>query len=126
LIIFLVVIIDGKNFEDVKKHIKLLTHSIRKLNLSSQLFSQDKFSSIFPSNFGLNMALIFEGNSLNWSLSDPVLSDTLFLCLHSHAIICSRATPKQKADVVNLIKNNTELMTLAIGDGCNDVPVYFN
>lgn len=30
-------------------------------------------------------------------------------------------TPKQKADVVELVKNSCDAITLAIGDGANDV-----
>lgn len=37
------------------------------------------------------------------------------------AVICCRVTPKQKADVVRLIKNSMNKITLAIGDGANDV-----
>ena len=36
-------------------------------------------------------------------------------------MICCRVTPKQKADVVRLIKNSMNKITLAIGDGANDV-----
>ena len=37
------------------------------------------------------------------------------------SVICCRVTPKQKAEVVRLIKNNLKKITLAIGDGANDV-----
>ncbi len=38
------------------------------------------------------------------------------------AVICCRVSPSQKADVVRLIKNDDEqAVTLAIGDGANDV-----
>ena len=38
------------------------------------------------------------------------------------AVICCRVSPKEKADVVRLIKNDDEsTITLAIGDGANDV-----
>jgi phospholipid-transporting ATPase len=33
----------------------------------------------------------------------------------------SSVTPKQKAEVVELVKNSTDAITLAIGDGANDV-----
>lgn len=32
-----------------------------------------------------------------------------------------RVTPKQKADVVELVKSSTDAITLSIGDGANDV-----
>ena len=37
------------------------------------------------------------------------------------AVICCRVTPKQKAEVVRLIKNSLNKITVAIGDGANDV-----
>jgi P-type E1-E2 ATPase len=37
------------------------------------------------------------------------------------AIICCRVTPLQKAMVVELVKKNKQAVTLAIGDGANDV-----
>lgn len=37
------------------------------------------------------------------------------------SVICCRVTPKQKAQVVKLIKDNLNKVTLAIGDGANDV-----
>ena len=37
------------------------------------------------------------------------------------AVICCRVTPLQKAMVVELIKKNKKAVTLAIGDGANDV-----
>lgn len=43
------------------------------------------------------------------------------LGIRCHVVICCRATPSQKAKVVNIIKSNLNKMTLAIGDGANDV-----
>ena len=37
------------------------------------------------------------------------------------AVICCRVTPLQKALVVDLVKRNKQSITLAIGDGANDV-----
>jgi magnesium-transporting ATPase (P-type) len=42
------------------------------------------------------------------------------LCLNAHAVICSRVTPSQKAELVGLVKSAGKI-TLAIGDGGNDV-----
>ncbi len=44
--------------------------------------------------------------------------DNLFCVL----VICCRATPSQKAEVVELVKHHKKgVITLAIGDGANDV-----
>ena len=36
-------------------------------------------------------------------------------------VVCCRATPKNKAQIVEYIKHRTQSVTLAIGDGANDV-----
>ena len=38
-----------------------------------------------------------------------------------NAVICCRVTPLQKKKVVDLVKKNKKAVTLAIGDGANDV-----
>jgi magnesium-transporting ATPase (P-type) len=45
----------------------------------------------------------------------------LRLAMQCEAVICCRVSPLQKALVVKLIKNGLSVMTLAIGDGANDV-----
>ena len=49
--------------------------------------------------------------------------ELLFLELASlcRAVICCRVTPLQKALVVGLVKKHKKAITLAIGDGANDV-----
>jgi phospholipid-translocating ATPase len=37
------------------------------------------------------------------------------------AVVCCRVSPKQKALVVKLVKDGLNTVTLAIGDGANDV-----
>jgi phospholipid-transporting ATPase len=44
------------------------------------------------------------------------------MILDCDVCLCCRVTPKQKAQIVLLVKNNiTDTITLAIGDGANDV-----
>ncbi|XP_063997843.1 phospholipid-transporting ATPase IC [Pogoniulus pusillus] len=43
------------------------------------------------------------------------------LACECRAVICCRVTPKQKATVVELVKRYKKAITLAIGDGANDV-----
>ena len=39
-----------------------------------------------------------------------------------NSILCCRASPKQKAQIVNIVKDySPDIITLAIGDGANDV-----
>jgi phospholipid-transporting ATPase len=41
--------------------------------------------------------------------------------IFSNQTICYRCTPVQKQNIVNYVKNNSNELTLAIGDGANDV-----
>ncbi|GBP17610.1 Phospholipid-transporting ATPase ID [Eumeta japonica] len=43
------------------------------------------------------------------------------LCTGCRVVICCRVSPIQKAEVVELITSSTKAVTLAIGDGANDV-----
>uniref|UniRef100_A0A8K9UJ03 Phospholipid-transporting ATPase n=1 Tax=Oncorhynchus mykiss TaxID=8022 RepID=A0A8K9UJ03_ONCMY len=52
------------------------------------------------------------------SLFLPLFVSTACVC---RAVICCRVTPLQKALVVELIKKHKKAVTLAIGDGANDV-----
>lgn len=66
-------------------------------------------------------ALIIEGSSLKHAF-DPTCRK-LFMDLASKctAVICCRVSPLQKAKVVELMKRGKNVMTMAIGDGANDV-----
>eukprot|EP00002_Diphylleia_rotans_P033011 TRINITY_DN698_c0_g1_i11.p1 TRINITY_DN698_c0_g1~~TRINITY_DN698_c0_g1_i11.p1 ORF type:complete len:1852 (+),score=333.99 TRINITY_DN698_c0_g1_i11:998-6553(+) len=70
------------------------------------------------------LALVVDGNSLNAVLNDEdnKLSFLLIarLCI---AVVACRVSPKQKAEMVTLVKEyvKPQPITLAIGDGANDV-----
>ncbi|KAK6140432.1 hypothetical protein DH2020_025816 [Rehmannia glutinosa] len=67
------------------------------------------------------VALIIDGTSLVYIL-DTDLEEQLFdLSSKCNVVLCCRVAPLQKAGIVALIKNRTDDMTLAIGDGANDV-----
>lgn len=67
------------------------------------------------------IALIIDGTSLVYIL-DGELEELLFqLASYCSVVLCCRVAPLQKAGIVALIKNRTDDMTLAIGDGANDV-----
>lgn len=70
------------------------------------------------------MSLVIDGITLNHVLSDEVLA-TLFIKLgwKANSVIICRSSPKQKADIVALAKKNGPWITMAIGDGANDVPM---
>ena len=67
------------------------------------------------------IALIIDGKSLSYLLSPECQADFLELSTSCCTVICCRATPKNKAQLVEFIKVKTKEVTLAIGDGANDV-----
>ncbi|XP_023288917.1 phospholipid-transporting ATPase ID, partial [Orussus abietinus] len=66
-------------------------------------------------------AVVINGHSLVHALHPQL--ERLFLDVSSQckSVICCRVTPLQKAMVVEMIKKNKSAVTLAIGDGANDV-----
>ncbi|KAG6541423.1 hypothetical protein Mapa_017201 [Marchantia paleacea] len=67
------------------------------------------------------LALIIDGNSLVHALHTDVEQELFEVARACKVVICCRVAPLQKAAVVNLIKSKTGELTLAIGDGANDV-----
>jgi phospholipid-translocating P-type ATPase (flippase) len=71
-------------------------------------------------------ALVVDGESLLFITRETELTQVLMnVTRHCVAVIACRVSPKQKADVVSLVKTNMvpTPMTLSIGDGANDVPM---
>lgn len=92
-----------------------------------------------------NAAVIIDGKALKHALSHELRSDFLQLCTSCRSVICCRASPMQKAEVggrslchsswvlnttswsnlpfqiVEYVTKLTGEVTLAIGDGANDV-----
>ncbi|XP_037711447.1 phospholipid-transporting ATPase ID isoform X7 [Drosophila subpulchrella] len=66
-------------------------------------------------------ALVVNGHSLVHCLSPELETKFLDIASQCKAVICCRVTPLQKALVVELIKRAKKAVTLAIGDGANDV-----
>ncbi|WVZ81117.1 hypothetical protein U9M48_028533 [Paspalum notatum var. saurae] len=68
-----------------------------------------------------SFALIIDGKSLTYALEDDVKLKFMDLAIKCASVICCRSSPKQKALVTRLVKQVTHKVTLAIGDGANDV-----
>uniref|UniRef100_A0A8C7FJX5 Phospholipid-transporting ATPase n=1 Tax=Oncorhynchus kisutch TaxID=8019 RepID=A0A8C7FJX5_ONCKI len=66
-------------------------------------------------------ALVINGHSLAHALEADMEGEFVSTACVCRAVICCRVTPLQKALVVELIKKHKKAVTLAIGDGANDV-----
>ncbi|KAL1197082.1 Phospholipid-transporting ATPase 1 [Cardamine amara subsp. amara] len=106
---------------------RLLTRNMRQIVINSNSLDscrrslEEANASIESDDESDNVALIIDGTSLIYVL-DNDLEDVLFqVACKCSAILCCRVAPFQKAGIVALVKNRTSDMTLAIGDGANDV-----
>ncbi|NXU12738.1 AT8B2 ATPase, partial [Pardalotus punctatus] len=79
-----------------------------------------KFTSVLEAIAG-EYALVINGHSLAHALEADMEVEFLETACACKAVICCRVTPLQKAQVVELVKKYKKAVTLAIGDGANDV-----
>lgn len=90
------------------------------------LDNTEKSNVTFPSNVfdmedNTGFAIVINGHSLVHCLTPEMEDSFLDIAASCKAVICCRVTPLQKALVVDLIKRTKNAVTLAIGDGANDV-----
>ncbi|XP_036083856.1 probable phospholipid-transporting ATPase VD isoform X4 [Rousettus aegyptiacus] len=83
--------------------------------------SEDLYQPPASQDSGLRAGLIITGKTLEFALQDSLQRQFLELTACCQAVVCCRATPLQKSEVVKLVRNHLRVMTLAIGDGANDV-----
>ncbi|CAJ0766181.1 13954_t:CDS:10 [Entrophospora sp. SA101] len=66
-------------------------------------------------------ALIIDGETLKYGLDNDIKPYLLDLGKRCESVVCCRVSPLQKAQVVAMVKEGLNVMTLSIGDGANDV-----
>ncbi|XP_029285689.1 phospholipid-transporting ATPase IC isoform X2 [Cottoperca gobio] len=71
---------------------------------------------------GAKTALVLTGPELTEFDQRPEWGATFMsLADQCQSVLCCRVTPGQKADIVTLVRKHTRSVTMAIGDGANDV-----
>ncbi|XP_053476875.1 probable phospholipid-transporting ATPase VD isoform X1 [Ictalurus furcatus] len=65
--------------------------------------------------------LVIDGRTLDFALQKELQKVFLDVTVSCRSVICCRSTPLQKSQVVRLVGDSLGVMTLAIGDGANDV-----
>nr|XP_056718146.1 phospholipid-transporting ATPase VA-like [Euleptes europaea] len=68
-----------------------------------------------------NLGLVVDGRTLAYALDKALEDKFLLLARRCRSVLCCRSTPIQKGMVVKLVRDKLKTMTLAIGDGANDV-----
>ncbi|XP_075937632.1 phospholipid-transporting ATPase VA isoform X2 [Anarhichas minor] len=88
----------------------------------SSFSSSSSSSSSHGAPFAVHrLGLVIDGRTLAYAL-DPSLEDKFLAVARScRSVLCCRSTPLQKSTVVQLVRTKLKVMTLAIGDGANDV-----
>ncbi|KAJ3362384.1 phospholipid transporting ATPase [Allomyces arbusculus] len=76
-------------------------------------------SSSDPAN--ARYALVIDGTSLRYALQDENRLLFLEVGCRCVSVVVARASPLQKAQVVDLVRKELDCLSLAIGDGANDV-----
>ena len=67
-------------------------------------------------------ALVIDGNALSHALEEEYSRELLlYVATKCRAVICCRVSPLQKALIVRMVRNGLGVVTLAAGDGANDV-----
>lgn len=95
--------------------------SIAKASKDSVVRQINEGKKLANGSSGETFALIIDGKSLAYALEEDAKDTFLDLAIGCGSVICCRSSPKQKALVTRLVKTGTGKVTLAIGDGANDV-----
>lgn len=94
-----------------------LTEDMQKIDWKEQLNLKN-----YLMHTKIKYSLIISGESIQNCISDEEASDLFwFLIKHSRSVICCRCSPIQKCNIVQFVKSRSKEITLAIGDGENDV-----
>lgn len=71
-----------------------------------------------------NRYLVIDGFNLeSICVNESLQSKFVQVALSCKSVICCRVSPKQKRNIVALVRKHSNLKSLSIGDGANDVPM---
>ncbi|KAL6626374.1 hypothetical protein ACP70R_030100 [Stipagrostis hirtigluma subsp. patula] len=113
------IVINNNSKESCRKSLEEALVTTKKLRAAS---SSGAPSPVLASESAdVTLALIVDGNSLVYILETELQEELFKVATECSVVLCCRVAPLQKAGIVALIKNRTDDMTLAIGDGANDV-----
>ncbi|CAO2162165.1 unnamed protein product [Urochloa humidicola] len=113
------IVINNNSKESCQRSLVDALATIKKLRAASSIGTLDPVLTSEASS--VTIALIVDGNSLVYILETELQEELFKLATQCSVVLCCRVAPLQKAGIVALIKNRTDDMTLAIGDGANDV-----
>ena len=111
--------ISCKLFKEDMNILEIKEHSTNK-ELKNELYNKLNGNTFDEEN--VDVGLLIGGEELEKIFADSELLNLFYeLSVNCLSVVCSRVSPKQKGQLVNLIKSTEKAITLAIGDGANDV-----
>uniref|UniRef100_A0A3B3YG00 Phospholipid-transporting ATPase n=1 Tax=Poecilia mexicana TaxID=48701 RepID=A0A3B3YG00_9TELE len=119
-----VFIVAANTPDGVKQELKMCPESAEEPSVTKAragLFWLQKTETVQDEQVEGDYALIINGHSLAFALEKDLELELLRTACMCQTVICCRVTPLQKAQVVELVKKYKQAITLAIGDGANDV-----
>uniref|UniRef100_A0A4W5PDH4 Phospholipid-transporting ATPase n=1 Tax=Hucho hucho TaxID=62062 RepID=A0A4W5PDH4_9TELE len=108
--------------ENIGYSCNMLREEMTEVFIVSGLFCLLKTETVADEPVDGEYAMVINGHSLvrTRTLKDMEMELLRTACM-CQTVICCRVTPLQKAQVVELVKKYKQAITLAIGDGANDV-----
>ncbi|XP_074532860.1 phospholipid-transporting ATPase ID isoform X2 [Halichoeres trimaculatus] len=119
-----VFVISGNTQLEVQQELRSAIDHILSLSRvcdTEDIAKTDASVDVFEETIIAEYALVINGHSLAYALEPQLEHVLLELACLCKTVICCRVTPLQKAQVVELVKRHKGAVTLAIGDGANDV-----
>ncbi|KAK2946867.1 putative Phospholipid-transporting ATPase 3 [Blattamonas nauphoetae] len=103
-----------------KKRMSAIHNTMDRLEGLNNKLSTDKAQ---PDTPIIECGVVVDGATIQTILaSDYLISTFLTLCQDTTGVVCCRIAPMQKALIVRMVRrNDSDTVTLAIGDGANDV-----
>ncbi|ETV75532.1 hypothetical protein, variant 2 [Aphanomyces astaci] len=87
-----------------------------------ELLDQPRATKGAPADKLVQDVMVLDGEALALAMLPSTRQTFVSVALRCRACICCRVSPKQKAQVVQLVREHvSSMVTLAIGDGANDV-----
>ncbi|XP_047674860.1 phospholipid-transporting ATPase ID [Tachysurus fulvidraco] len=119
-------IISANSHEEVRKELrdarlKMLPDSSEEASFISETILGNEPKVLHDETVSGDFGLVINGHSLAYALEHSMELEFLRTACMCKTVICCRVTPLQKAQVVELVKKYKKAVTLAIGDGANDV-----
>lgn len=77
---------------------------------------------MIDSSAGKKFGLVIDGQTLHYALAHTLQKKFMYLSRMARSVIACRVSPKQKTEIVEMVRrHDVDKVTLAIGDGANDV-----